>query len=181
MSDENLEAVFNEKNVECKIIEKVIEIRTVVPDNLCYTCFQSCFNTAFNSTKEYAISATNTLQSYAPYIITFAAGSFIATVANNKQSFVKSFKAIATIFFSGLNAQANLDNEKINLHSFKEIDPCIAKGIDASYEHLNEQVPVNSFISATEYKSDSSFSESPVEHIYMNLNNNDINLNYIPD
>lgn len=172
MSYGNIEAVSD--NTDCKIIEKIIEIRTVVPENLCNTCFQSCFNTAFSSFKDYAVSASTILQSYAPYIFTFAAGSFIATVASNKQYVIKSSKAIATILFAGFNAKADLPDETINKYPFQS-------GIDNSYSHLSEQVPLETFISATEYKSESSFSNSPVDTIYMNLNNNDINLDFIPD
>lgn len=174
MSYEDIEATSAKEHADCKIIEKIIEIRTVVPENLCNTCFRSCFDVAFNSTKEYAALAGTTLQSYAPYILTFAAGSFIATIASNKQYFVKSSKALMTMLFAGMNTKATTHDETINKYPFQE-------ELDNSYSHLSDQVPVETFISATEYKSESSFSESPVDPIYMHLDNNDINLNYIHD
>lgn len=172
MSYGNVEAVTD--NSDCKIIEKIIEIRTVVPDNLCNICFQSCFNTAFTSFKDYAVLAHTVLQAYAPYIMTFAAGGLIATVASNKAYFVKSSKAIVTILFAGLNTKADIQDETINKYPFQS-------GLDNSYSHVSEQIPLETFISATEYKSESSFSNSPIDNVYMNLNNNDINLDFIPD
>jgi len=106
--------------------------------------------------------------------MTFAAGGLIATVVSNKAYVVKSSKAIATILFAGLNTKADIPDETINKYPFQS-------GLDNSYSHMSEQIPVESFISATEYKSESSFSNSPVDTVYMNLNNNDINLDFIPD
>lgn len=173
MSYENVEAVSAQENIDCKIIEKIIEIRTVVPENLCYTCFQSCFDTTFTSAKEYAYSISTTLHSYAPYIFTFGAGCFIGTVANNKDYLVKSFKAIITILFSGAAIKAEIPDETINKFPFQN-------GMESSYSHMSEQVPIESFISATEYKSESSFPSSPVDHVYMHLHDQDINLDFTP-
>lgn len=157
MSYEDIEATSAKEHADCKIIEKIIEIRTVVPENLCNTCFRSCFDVAFNSTKEYAALAGTTLQSYAPYILTFAAGTIIATLGFHKQqisAFVKG--GVAMLFTSFQSKGQEVTNEAINKYAFSNVED--------SYIYPSDGVNNENYLAAhqQEYKSESSGLSSPL-------------------
>ena len=122
---------FSVESENCKIIEKVIEIRTVIPDDLCNTCFNACLASAWSSSKDYYNKLYDVIYTYSPHLFTFMSGALIATAITNRHHFLKSGnikKGISGVFINMNKAGSDENNFDIK----------------NSYEHLNN-IPLKKY------------------------------------